>query len=66
MLKKIQNTILSFFKDEEGQTMVEYIIIVIVIAIAALVAFRMIGGAVKSKAEQAAASIGELDQPYEP
>lgn len=54
------NLIKAFFRDEEGQGMVEYIIIVIVIAIAALVAFRLLGKNVTKKASVAAASVENL------
>lgn len=54
------NLIKAFFRDEEGQGMVEYIIIVIVIAIAALVAFRLLGRRVAGTASKAAASVSAL------
>ncbi len=41
-----------FLKDSRGATMVEYIILVGVIAMLAIGAFRLFGGAVKSKVNQ--------------
>ncbi|MEO0128687.1 MAG: hypothetical protein ABIL02_00410 [candidate division WOR-3 bacterium] len=63
MYKKIFNKVFWLIKDEEGQGMVEYIIIVIVIAIAALVAFRLLGRRVTHKASEAAQSIQNLGTP---
>ncbi|MEO0076868.1 MAG: hypothetical protein ABIK19_04315 [candidate division WOR-3 bacterium] len=60
MLKKILNKITSFLKNEEGQGMVEYIIIVVVIAIAAIVVFKLIGSKVREKGVQIASSIQRL------
>ncbi len=60
MLKKILNKITSFLKNEEGQGMVEYIIIVVVIAIAAIVVFKLIGSKVRAKGVQIASSIQRL------
>jgi len=57
MLKDIKNTLNALFKNEEGQGMVEYILIVIIIAIAAIVAFRFISKAVKHKASEVATSL---------
>ncbi|MEO0128685.1 MAG: Flp family type IVb pilin [candidate division WOR-3 bacterium] len=60
MLKNIKNAMLSFFRDEEGQGMVEYIIIVIVIAIAAIVAFKLLGRKISGGASRAASAVSAL------
>lgn len=46
-------------KSREGQTMVEYIIIVAVIAIAALVMFGLFGDTIKKKMSGAVSSLDE-------
>ena len=46
-------------KSRQGQAMVEYIIIVVVIAVAALVVFGFFGDAIKKKMSGAVSSLDE-------
>jgi len=43
--------------DESGQTMLEYVVIVIFVVIAAIIAFRLIKGTVRRSLQKASASI---------
>jgi Flp pilus assembly pilin Flp len=57
--KKIQQTgVKSLFRDVEGLSTVEYIIILCLIAVVGIVAWRNFGTAVKTKAE---AGTGEIN-----
>lgn len=60
MFKNIINKITALFKNEEGQGMIEYIIIVVLIAIAAIVVFRLIGKRVGKKGSTIASAIEKL------
>ncbi len=60
MFKHIKKTIDSLLKDEEGQGMVEYIIIVVVIAIAAIVVFKTIGKNIRKQGQTTADEIEKL------
>ena len=44
--------------DESGQTMLEYIVIVVFVVIAAIVGFRLVKGIVSRGTAKASASIG--------
>jgi len=44
--------------DESGQTMLEYIVIVVFVVIAAIVGFRLVKGIVSRGTARASASIG--------
>jgi Flp pilus assembly pilin Flp len=46
-------------KSRQGQAMVEYIIIVVVVAVAALVVFGLFGDAIKKKMSGAVSSLDE-------
>lgn len=50
----------SLVKDEEGLSTVEYIIILILIAVIAIVAWQAFGSAVKSKVEGSTTNITDL------
>ncbi|MCU0673360.1 MAG: Flp family type IVb pilin [Myxococcota bacterium] len=50
----------SLVKDEEGLSTVEYIIILILIAVIAIVAWQAFGSAVKSKVEGSTDNITNL------
>lgn len=50
----------SLVKDEEGLSTVEYIIILILIAVIAIVAWQAFGDAVKSKVEGSTENITNL------
>ena len=45
-------------KDESGQTMLEYVVIVVFVVIAAIIGFRLIKGVVRRSIVKASASIG--------
>jgi len=51
-------TIKAILLDESGQTMLEYIVIVVFVVIAAIVGFRLVKGIVSRGTEKASASIG--------
>ncbi|HJL23358.1 MAG TPA: hypothetical protein RMH80_14090 [Polyangiaceae bacterium LLY-WYZ-15_(1-7)] len=57
-LKKLQQKNLA--KDEDGLSTVEYIIILILIAVIAIVAWLAFGSAVKSKVEGSTSNISSL------
>ncbi|HJK90151.1 MAG TPA: hypothetical protein RMH85_09160 [Polyangiaceae bacterium LLY-WYZ-15_(1-7)] len=57
-LKKLQQKNLA--KDEDGLSTVEYIIILILIAVIAIVAWQAFGSAVKSKVEGSTSNISSL------
>ena len=44
--------------DEDGQTMLEYIVIVVFVVIASIVAFKIISGIVTRGARRVSASVG--------
>jgi Flp pilus assembly pilin Flp len=48
----------ALLKDESGQTMLEYIVIVVFVVIAAIVAFKVVKGIVSRGVNKASASIG--------
>ena len=50
----------ALLQDEEGLSTVEYVIILILIAIIAIVAWQNFGNAVTGKADQSTASINGL------
>ncbi|MEO0078094.1 MAG: hypothetical protein ABIK86_03735 [candidate division WOR-3 bacterium] len=53
-LSRIGRTLLS---DESGQTMLEYIVIVVFVVIAAIIGFRLVKGTVQRSIQKASASI---------
>ena len=59
----MKNFIKNFFKDEDAQGMTEYIIIVVVIALAALTAWRFYGWQLRRKVHAVAESIQNLSSP---
>jgi len=58
MTRKLSGAGRAFLSDESGQTMLEYIVIVVFVVIAAIVAFRIISGVVRRGVTKASASIG--------
>lgn len=48
---------MKLLKDESGQTMLEYIVIVVFVVIAAIIAFRLVKGTVHRSIQKASASI---------
>ena len=46
MLRKALNAGKALLRDESGQTMLEYIVIVVLVVIAAMAAFRIISGVI--------------------
>jgi Flp pilus assembly pilin Flp len=59
MLTKVRKSL----RREEGQGMTEYIIIVILIALAVLIAVRFLGGKVQEKTSEAGEKVGGLTIP---
>ena len=53
-MKKLKNLMKGIIFGEEGQGMTEYILIVVLIAIAAIVAFKTFGTKLKTKVTDAA------------
>jgi len=58
MIKKTVRTFSKLLHDENGQTMLEYIIIVVFVVIAAIVAFEIISGIVTRGSRRVSASTG--------
>ena len=58
MLRKLSNIGKAILSDEGGQTMLEYIVIVVFVVIAAIVAFRIISGIVQRGARRVSTSVG--------
>jgi len=52
---------LSLIRDKKGANMVEYIILVGVIALIAIAGFKMFGSKVQDKIEQQAGSVGGIN-----
>jgi pilus assembly protein Flp/PilA len=48
-MKKIQNTVAAFIRDEDGATMIEYALLVALIAVVVAVALVTLGTTVKTK-----------------
>jgi Flp pilus assembly pilin Flp len=57
MTRRAVGTCKAFMRDESGQTMLEYIVIVVFVVIAAIVGFRVIKGIVSRGTLKASASI---------
>ncbi|HTW91248.1 MAG TPA: hypothetical protein VMH22_06015 [bacterium] len=47
----------ALLSDESGQTMLEYVVIVVFVVVAAIVAFRLVKGTVHRSIEKASTSI---------
>jgi Flp pilus assembly pilin Flp len=58
MTRKIIGACKAIMRDESGQTMLEYIVIVVFVVIAAIVGFRLVKGIVSRGTAKASASIG--------
>jgi len=58
MLHKVNQTCKALLHDESGQTMLEYIVIIVFVVIAAIVAFKIISGIVTRGARRVSASTG--------
>jgi len=48
-MKKIQSTLAAFIRDEEGATMIEYALLVALIAVVVAVALVTLGTTIKTK-----------------
>ena len=57
-MRKISSACKAILRDEGGQTMLEYIVIVVFVVIAAIVAFRIISGIVQRGARRVSTSVG--------
>ena len=58
MLRKVSQACRAILRDENGQTMLEYVIIIVFVVIAAIVAFKIISGIVTRGARRVSASTG--------
>jgi Flp pilus assembly pilin Flp len=58
MLKTAFRSARALLRDEGGQTMLEYIVIVVFVVIAAMVAFRIVAGIVNRGSQTLEASVG--------
>jgi Flp pilus assembly pilin Flp len=59
MIRRLIGAGKALLMDENGQTMLEYIVIVVFVVIAAIVAFRLISGAVKKNVSKINASFDQ-------
>jgi Flp pilus assembly pilin Flp len=57
MIRKALGAGRALLLDESGQTMLEYIVIVVFVVIAAIVGFRLVKGIVQRSVKKASASI---------
>lgn len=57
---KKQRTLLGLIRDQRGAGMTEYIILVGVIALLAIAAFKVFGGSVSSKATEQAGKVDDI------
>ena len=48
-MKKIMNKVLGKIKKQSGQTLVEYVLIIALIAVAAIVGMKLLGGGINSR-----------------
>jgi pilus assembly protein Flp/PilA len=53
----MKNLIARFVREEEGQDLVEYALLLALIALAAVVAMNLLGGAINLKYEQASTTL---------
>ena len=58
MLKTAFRSVTALIRDEGGQTMLEYVVIVVFVVIAAMVAFRIVSGLVSKGSQTLDASVG--------
>lgn len=57
---RMRDCVRAAMLDESGQGMVEYIIIVVIVAILAIVAWRFLGSKVKHKISEVGQSVDKL------
>ncbi len=57
MTRKLLGAFKPFFHDESGQTMLEYIVIVVFVVIVMFIAFRMVGPMIHRNITRASTSI---------
>ena len=57
MTRKLSGAGRAFLSDESGQTMLEYIVIVVFVVIAAIVGFRIVQGTVHRSIVKASTSV---------
>jgi pilus assembly protein Flp/PilA len=55
--EEMKNLIARFVREEEGQDLVEYALLLALIALAAVVAMNLLGGAINLKYEQASTTL---------
>ncbi|HDQ99181.1 MAG TPA: hypothetical protein ENN51_02695 [candidate division WOR-3 bacterium] len=59
MLKKLGNALASVLKDDSGQTMLEYIIIVAVVVLAGMAVFNIISIYIKERSISISSALAE-------
>lgn len=57
MTRKLSGVYKALLSDESGQTMLEYVVIVVFVVIAAIIGFRLVKGTVQRSIQKASASI---------
>ena len=57
MTRKVSGVVKSLLCDENGQTMLEYIVIVVFVCIVMFIAFRMVGPLVHRSVQRGSTSI---------
>ena len=48
-MKKIMKKVLGKIKEQSGQTLVEYVLIIALIAVAAIVGMKLLGGGINAR-----------------
>jgi len=57
MTRELRGITKSLLRDEDGQTMLEYVVIVVFVVIAAIIGFRLVKGIVARSIKKASHSI---------
>jgi len=58
MMRGVNESGRALLRDENGQTMLEYVVIIIFVVVAAIIAFRIFAGIIIRGSRRASASIG--------
>jgi len=57
-MKRVLRSAGALLREEGGQTMLEYVVIVVFVIVAAMIAFRIVSGLVSQGAASVEASVG--------
>lgn len=63
LMKRLNQVVRDFKDDERGLTTVEYVIVLILICVIAIAAWRSFGAGVKSQVDAATSSVNTLRTP---